>query len=170
MTKKIVAITMTVFAVCFLQLTIVALNNDGYGEDAYDDDVKKGRSRWARDKQDEVSTCAITDAHYVKPTKKKPRKTLSWYAYGRAAYQGGENTFDSEYDCKADAKGFVDTNIGKWKGNVWKSAHMRVVIYPQPVGVDVHINDCNSHGDISTTNPTTGQTSTSRAEIPFTSQ
>ncbi len=112
----------------------------------------------------------FSDAHYVKPTKKKPRKTLSWYAYGRAAYQGGENTFNSEYDCRAEAKGFVDTNIGKWKGNVWKSAHMRVVIYPQPVGVDVHINDCNSHGDISTTNPTTGQTSTSRAEIPFTSQ
>lgn len=153
-----------------MQLTLVALNNDGYGEQPYDNDEKKGRYRWVYDVDDPLSTCAITDAHYVKPTNKKPKKTLSWYAYGRAACLEASDRYRSSYNCKADANGFVDTNIGQWTGNFWKTAHMRVVIYPQPVRVDVDIRDCRSHGDISGRDPTTELTAHSRAEIPFTSE
>ena len=111
-TKVFSAIIAILLTVCFTQVTIVALNNDGYGESPYNDGIKEGRSRWVNDIDGPLSTCAITNAYRVLATDDQPDETYVWYAYGRAMYGGGNTQYQSNYDCKADAKGFVQTVSG----------------------------------------------------------
>lgn len=170
MTMKVFKATIaTLIIVGLTQISTNALNNNGFGEVPYMDAVKSGVRRWASDVDGPVSTYAITNAYYTFATDDNPNETYVWYAYGRAAYRGGNAQYKSDFDCRAFAKGFTKTNSEKnWAGNFWKTAHMRVTVSPRPDGdFSVDIDDCEAHGDASGTDPTLNEKHHSRAEIPF---
>lgn len=169
MTMKVfTAIITVVMIVCFIQISTKALNNNGFGEVPYMDAIKSGVRRWASDVDGPLSTYAITNAYYTFATDNNPNERYIWYAYGRAAYRGDNAQYKSDFDCRAFAKGFTDTNSGKnWAGTFWKTAHMRVEVSPRPDEGGANINDCEAHGDASGKDPSTEEEHHSRAEIPF---
>ena len=157
--KVLLFVIISIFTFAAVQISLKALNNNGYGEQPYMTATESGVIRWASDVDGPLSTSAGTSAATVNPPGAGP-DTCVWSASGIASYNGNNDQHDGEYDTKAEAVGFTVERKASVLGTYSEYAYIVVTITPLPDGQAVDIDDCAAHGDVS-------GTGASRSEIPW---
>ena len=166
---KVAIIGLSIF--CLMQVSIYALNNNGFGESPYMTWLTSGVMRWANDVDDPVRSGAETDAWTVYDWEDENLdnfvKSFNWDAWAWVYYPGTNKEYESEYHIRVEALGFPrwvsNTTIGKLD----EMREITITISPPAQGQSNDIDDCKASGLVIGTDPTTNEKSRTHSKIPF---
>lgn len=165
--KKLLTITITtLFIFAAVQISVIAVNNNGTSHYPFEFGLYSGISRYASDTDSPLSSWACTGV-FSRSVDEDLGLQLIYNWSASAGVYCWDSNYRGSYDMRADILTYYQDESNDFVGAVSESVGFYVQMEPPPDNVTLDIEDCSSHGDIDGENQINGNDRQSRSEIPF---
>ncbi len=165
--KKLSTITITtLFIFAAVQISVIAVNNNGTSHYPFEFGVYSGISRYVSDTDSPLSSWACTGI-FSRSADEDLGLQLIYNWSASAGVYCSDGNYRGSSDMRADIMTFYRTGSSDFVGEVSEYVGFYVQMEPPPDNVTLDIEDCSSHGEIDGENQINGNSRSSRSEIPF---
>ena len=166
MKKVLITTIIALFIFAAVQISVIAVNNNGTSHYPFEFGLYSGISRYASDTDSPLSSWACTGIFNRSADEDLGLQLIfNWSA--SAGIYCWDGNYRGSYDMRAEIMTFYRTGGSDFVGEVSESVGFYVQMEPPPENVKLEIEDCSSYGDIDGENQINGNARSSRSEIPF---